>query len=63
MSDILNDYGRDSGAPQQPRATNGGKQEVKPLSYSPPKGPTGQMREGPGLGGTNLGTCGTQRCD
>lgn len=42
------------------RATNGGKQEVKPLPYSPPKGPTGQTRQGPGLGGTNHGNCGTQ---
>lgn len=39
---------------------DGGKPEVKPLPYSPPQGPTGQMRQGPGLGGTNHGTNGTQ---
>ncbi len=40
---------------------DGGKPEVKPLPYSPPKGPQGQSHEGPGLGGTNHGSCGTQR--
>lgn len=39
---------------------DGGKPNVKPLSYSPPKGPTNQMRARPGLGGDNLGKCGTQ---
>ena len=34
--------------------------DVKPLPYSPPKGPTEQMRERPGLGGTNHGNAGTQ---
>lgn len=58
--DILSDYGRDSGAGQAPRATNGGQQSPKPLPYSPPKGPAGQMEQGPGLHGTNHGTCGTQ---
>lgn len=58
--DILNEYGKDSGAAQGPRATNGGCCEPKPLAYDPPKGPTGQMRQGPGLGGSNMGTCGTQ---
>ena len=42
------------------RATNGGKQDPKPLPYSPPVGPKGQDHRGPGLGGTNHGTCGTQ---
>lgn len=42
------------------RASNGGKMEKKELPYSPPKGPSGQMRQGPGLGGTNHGCCGTQ---
>ncbi len=60
MNDILNEYGRDSGAPQAPRATNGGQQEVKPIPYSPPTGRAGSTN-GPGLGGTNHGTCGTQR--
>jgi hypothetical protein len=58
--DILSEYGRDSGASQAPRATNGGQQMPKPLPYSPPQGPTGQMRQGPGLGGDNCGQCGTQ---
>lgn len=39
---------------------DGGKPNVKPLPYSPPKGPSSQSHEGPGLGGTNLGQCGTQ---
>lgn len=58
--DILGMYGRDSGADQKPRATNGGQQMVKPIPYSPPKGPTSQMQKGPGLHGTNHGPCGTQ---
>lgn len=39
---------------------DGGKPEVKPLPYSPPVGPTSQSHQGPGLGGTNHGNCGTQ---
>lgn len=58
--DILSDYGRDSGAPEKPRATEGGCCHPTPIDYSPPKGPKGQMQEGPGLHGTNHGTCGTQ---
>lgn len=58
--DILGEYGKDSGAGEKARATNGGRMEPKPLDYSPPKGPIGQMRQGPGLGGTNHGNCGTQ---
>lgn len=42
------------------QGTNGGRQNPKPLPYSPPQGPTNQSREAPGLGGTNHGTCGTQ---
>lgn len=42
------------------RTTNGGKQTPKDLPYSPPQGPIDQMREGPGLGGANHGTNGTQ---
>lgn len=60
MSDILNEYGKDSGAGQAPRATNGGHCEPKPIPYSPPMGPMGIMKEGPGLGGTNCGNTGTQ---
>lgn len=40
---------------------DGGKPEKKDLPYCPPVGPQGQMKEGPGLGGTNHGNCGTQR--
>lgn len=56
--DILSDYGPESKS--GPRPTNGGCCEAKPLPYSPPKGPTTQMRDRPGLGGTNHGNCGTQ---
>ena len=60
MADILKQFGGDSRQPQMARASNGGKQTPKPIPYCPPKGPTGQMRQGPGLGGTNHGTAGTQ---
>lgn len=59
--DILSDYGRDSAQPQVPRASNGGQMQPKPIPYSPPKGPTNQMKQGPGIGGTNHGNCGSQR--
>lgn len=39
---------------------DGGKPNTKPTPYSPPQGPKGQSHEGPGLGGTNHGNCGTQ---
>ncbi len=59
--DILSDYGRDSRQPQSPRSTNGGKQDPKDVNnYSPPAGPIGIGHSGPGLGGDNCGTCGTQ---
>lgn len=56
--DILGMYGPElrSGS----RASCGGVKETKPLPYSPPKGPTSQMQQGPGLHGTNLGNSGTQ---
>jgi len=46
--------GPDTPKPQAPRSSCGGVEmkDVKPLSYSPPKGPTEQMRQGPGLGGS-----------
>lgn len=53
-------WGASSSQPQKPPASNGGKQTPKPIPYSPPKGPTGQMKQGPGLGGTNHGNCGSQ---
>jgi hypothetical protein len=39
---------------------DGGKPVVKETPYSPPCGPTNQMRNAVGLGGTNHGTAGTQ---
>lgn len=39
---------------------DGGKPIKQDLPYSPPQGPKGQSHEGPGLGGTNHGTNGTQ---
>ena len=56
--DILSEYGRDSGAPQRPRATNGGRQDVKDIPYSPPVGPRNKTEVG--RSGTNHGTPGTQ---
>lgn len=56
---ILSEYGKDSGAGQKARATNGGQCDPKPIPYSPPKGPTEQMRQKPGLGG-EVHPCGTQ---
>ncbi len=59
--DILDEYGRDSGAGQAPRATNGGHMPVSQIPYSPPVGPKNHMHERPGLGGgDNHGCCGTQ---
>jgi hypothetical protein len=59
--DILNEYGRDSSAPQKPRATNGGHMPVSPIPYCPPTGPSNiNDPQKPGLNGTNHGTCGTQ---
>lgn len=59
MADILKQYGPDRSAPKPPSIC-GGVKEAKPLPYSPPVGPKGQMRQGPGLGGTNHGCSGTQ---
>lgn len=58
--DILSEYGPESRGSEAPRASNGGKQEVKSIPYSPPVGPTSQMQQGVGLHGTNHGMCGTQ---
>lgn len=43
-----------------PPTNDGGKPEVKPLPYSSPQGPSSQSQQSPGLGGTNMGPCGTQ---
>lgn len=60
--DILGEYGPDSRQPQASRADCGGVEmkDVKPLPYSPPKGPTGHMQSSPGLHGTNHGNAGSQ---
>lgn len=60
--DILSEFGRDSGAPQRPGATNGGKQEPRDVhNYQSPKGPSNiNDPKTPGLHGTNHGVCGTQ---
>lgn len=59
--DILSEFGPDSLADQKPRARNGGEMPVKAISYSPPKGPTNMMHEGPGLADAmNHGCCGSQ---
>lgn len=60
--DILSEYGRDSNAPAQPRATKGGITTARDVNkYSPPKGPTNiNDAASPGLKGTNLGCYGTQ---
>lgn len=57
---VFSHFTSSKGSPQVARPTNGGKPEVKELPYSPPKGPTSQMQQGPGLHGTNHGCCGTQ---
>ena len=59
-NDILGEFGSDSSQPQAATATKGGETMAKELPYSPPVGPSGQMKQGPGLGGTNHGCCGTQ---
>lgn len=51
--DILSNYGPESKSGSRPM--NGGQCEPKPLPYDPPKGPTSQMQQSPGLHGTNHG--------
>lgn len=61
MVDILSEFGSDSNTSQSTRATNGGKQDVKPIPYSPPIGPSNiNDSQSPGLHGDNCGNCGTQ---
>ena len=60
MAEILDHFGPESRQPQAPRAESGGCCDAKELPYSPPVGPTPHMRQGPGLGGTNHGSSGTQ---
>jgi hypothetical protein len=58
MADVLKDFEANQLGSGN-RATNGGKQDPKPIPYSPPTG-RGGSTSGPGLGGTNHGCCGTQ---
>jgi hypothetical protein len=58
--DILSEYGPDSPSNQRPTASSGGVTQAKPLPYSPPKGPSGQMSQSVGIGGSNHGCCGSQ---
>jgi hypothetical protein len=60
--DILSEYGRDSGAGNQPRASSGGVTSARDvMGYSPPVGPKNiNDPKGPGLHGHNCGPCGTQ---
>lgn len=58
--DILGEYGPDSPTHQVPGATSGGRQEPKPIPYSPPVGPSNITdSKSPGLHGSNHG-CGPQ---
>lgn len=58
--DILSEYGPDTPKPQERSMSKNGPVDDKPLRYSEPCGPIGIGHRGPGLGGTNLGNCGTQ---
>ena len=58
---ILSEYGPDANKPQAPRARGGGPTTARDvMNYKPPQGPIGISRVGVGLGGANLGNCGTQ---
>lgn len=57
--DILSEYGPESTSPGA--SGSGGKQDPKPLPYSPPVGPISiNDPKTPGIHGTNHGNCGTQ---
>jgi hypothetical protein len=60
MRSILNEYGPDADKPQAPVAQTGGVMQAKSLPYSPPVGPIGLGNNGPGLGGVNCGSAGSQ---
>lgn len=53
--DILSEYGKDISHPQAPRATSGGVERARPLSYSEPKGPINMGHKGPGIPGDRHG--------
>jgi hypothetical protein len=60
--DILGGFGPDASKHMEPRASRGGVMKARDVNmYQPPQGPIGINRTpGPGLGGVNLGHCGTQ---
>ncbi len=59
---ILSEFGPDASKSQASRATRGGVERFRDvMGYSPPCGPIGINRVGVGLGGENLGNCGTQQ--
>lgn len=60
MAELIKPFGPDSRQEQKPRATNGGQCDPKDMPYDKPVGPTSQMQQGPGLHGTNHGSCGSQ---
>ena len=58
---ILSEYGPDAHKTQAARASKGGVTKARDVrEYSPPKGPTSIGNRRVGLGGDNLGVCGTQ---
>lgn len=60
MAEILDHYS-DNSSMGTNRASGGGQQSPKDLPYSPPQGPKGITQgNGPGIGGSNHGNCGTQ---
>jgi hypothetical protein len=58
--EILGGFGPDTPKDQAPQMSKNGPVECKPLAYDAPKGPMGQSHNSVGLGGSNMGCCGTQ---
>jgi hypothetical protein len=57
--DTLSEYGPETKSGDRAECGGVEMEDVKPLPYSKPKGPTDQMRARPGLGG-EVYPCGTQ---